>query len=76
MKYNLDDLLTVGQVARILNKSTDTIRRWHLTKKLVPAIIDQRNGKSTRMYSKKQLDEFRKSHSDEIGNIRHFKKIK
>ncbi len=66
MKYDFNDLLTVSQVANYpgINRSIDTVRRWHSQHKLVPKLIDKRGAKQTRYYTKQQVMDFIKKNKD------------
>lgn len=38
-RHDHDDLITIGEAARILQVSTRTLLRWHDQGRLVPAVV-------------------------------------
>jgi DNA-binding transcriptional MerR regulator len=60
-----NELLTSGEVARMLEVSVETVRRWHKSKKLVPEIVDKRKARTFRWYTRKQVSVFMRSHANE-----------
>jgi hypothetical protein len=49
-----DEWLTIGPAARHLGKSVETLRRWELEGRLLPA---ERNSRGQRLYTRDQLDQ-------------------
>jgi MerR-like DNA binding protein len=49
-----EEQLTIGPAARYLGKSVETLRRWELEGRLLPA---ERNSRGQRLYTRDQLDQ-------------------
>lgn len=54
---DLKQYLFIGEAAKYLDKTKETLRNWHTNGKLIPDIIYSSN--KYRMYSIKQLEEFK-----------------
>lgn len=61
MNRELEDLLSIKQAAKILNVSTQTLRRWDNQGVLKAVRIGNRKGVGDRRYHKEDIKKFIKS---------------
>jgi DNA (cytosine-5)-methyltransferase 1 len=54
----LEELLTIKQAAKILNVSTQTLRRWDKQGILKAVRVGRRKGVGDRRYRKKDIEEY------------------
>lgn len=57
MTEQLEELLTIKQAAKILNVSTQTLRRWDKQGILKAVRVGRRKGVGDRRYRKKDIEE-------------------
>lgn len=58
MNEVLEELLTIKQAAKILNVSTQTLRRWDKQGILKAVRVGRRKGVGDRRYRKKDIEEY------------------
>ncbi len=60
-----EEKLAIGQVAKIVGRTIETLRNWHETGTFVPKYVLN----NRRIYTRKQVDEFMKFHSSRKNNV-------
>ncbi len=58
-----DDLLTVSQVANVLNVSAQTVREWSMTDVLCP---DEVTSRGWRLYRRETVEKFMNERMNEV----------
>ena len=58
MNDELEELLTLKQAAKILNASTQTLRRWDKQEILKAVRVGTRKGVGDRRYRKKDIEDY------------------
>lgn len=58
MTEQLEELLTIKQAAKILNVSTQTLRRWDKEGILKAVRVGNRKGVGDRRYRKKDIEDY------------------
>lgn len=58
MTEQLEELLTIKQAAKILNVSTQTLRRWDKEGILKAVRVGKRKGVGDRRYRKKDIEDY------------------
>jgi excisionase family DNA binding protein len=58
MNNELEELLTIKQAAKILNVSTQTLRRWDKNGILKAIRVGERKGVGDRRYRKKDIENY------------------